>query len=153
MYQGEDYVDTPLREAKKIVKQLKVQFAGDLSAEERERLAEVQAQLNQKLAERELKMAKYYDNGEHYGSAKFYYSQIVRNYPNTPVAEEAKARFIELGGEPDHPTEPLEWLVDFVPENAERKQIKQVPLIDQADNTRIATEPQSSPTDGNSVYR
>lgn len=153
LYQGEDYVDTPLREAKKIVKQLKVQFAGELSDEQRTRLAEEQAQLNQKLAEREIKMAKYYDDGEHYGSAKFYYGRILKDYPNTPVAEQARERLVELGGKPDHPDPPLEWLVDLVPENSERKKIKQVPLLEQPQSTRVASEPQSTSADGSSVYR
>lgn len=153
LYQGEDYVDTPLQEAKKIVKQLKVQFSGDLSAEERQRLGDVQAQLNQKLAERELKMARYYDDGKYYGSAKFYYAQIAKNYPNTPVAEVARARYVELGGEPEKPEEPLKWLVDMVPENSERQKIKQVPLIERSDNTRLATEPQNPSTDASSLYR
>lgn len=153
IYQGEDYDAAPLTEAKKIVKQLKIQFAGELDAEERERLAEVQGQLNQKLAERELKMAKYYDDGEHYGSAKFYYGQIVRDFPGTPIAEQAKERYLELGGEPDHPSSNMEWLVDLFPENAERQSIKQVPLLESTDNTRIATEPQDNLTNGDSVYR
>ena len=153
IYQGEDYVDTPLREAKKIVKQLKVQFSGELDNDQRARLAEIQAQLNQKLAEREIKMAKYYDDGEHYGSAKYYYGRILQDYPNTPVAEQARARLAELGGKPDHPAPPLEWLVDLVPENSERKKIKQVPLVEPTENTRVAAEPQNTPADGNSVYR
>ena len=152
-YQGADYDATPLKEAKKLVKQLKVQFAGDLSAQERQRLADVQAQLNQKLAERELKMAKYYDDAEHYGSAKFYYGQIVREYPNTPIAEQARARFMELGGKPDHPKSKMEWFVDLFPENAERQSITQVPLLEQPNPTRVATEPQPDVNNGGTQLR
>ena len=153
LYQGEDYVDAPLVEAKKLVKRLKVQFAGELSDEERQRLAEIQGKLNQKLAERQLRMAEYYDDLEHYGSAKFYYGQIVREFPDTPIAEEARARFVELGGKPDHPRQKLEWLVDIFPESSERQSIKQVPMLEQADTTRIASEPQNIPADDSSVYR
>ncbi len=153
IYQGEDYDATPLTEAKKIVKQLKIQFAGELNAEERERLAEIQAQLNEKLAERELKMAKYYDDGEHYGSAKFYYAQIVKNFPDTPIAEQARSRYVELGGEPDHPSSNMEWFVNLFPENAERQSIKQVPMLESTDTTRIATEPQDNLSNGDSIYR
>lgn len=153
IYQGEDYDATPLTEAKKIVKQLKIQFAGELNAEERQRLSDVQAELNKKLAERELKMAKYYDDGEHYGSAKFYYAQIVNNYPDTPIAEQARKRYEELGGKPDHPASSMQWFVDLFPENAERKSITQVPLVETADNTRLATQPQDDTDNGDSVYR
>ena len=41
MYQGPNYDGGPLEDAKKLVKQLKQQFAGQLSSEERERLATV----------------------------------------------------------------------------------------------------------------
>ena len=41
-YQGPDYDGMPLEEAKKLVKQLKVQFAGELDPEERQQLAEIQ---------------------------------------------------------------------------------------------------------------
>ena len=55
---------SPLTEAKKIVKQLKVQFAGKLDSDQRTRLTEIQAQLNQQLAERDFRMAKFYDRAE-----------------------------------------------------------------------------------------
>ena len=153
IYQGEDYDATPLKEAKKLVKQLKVQFVGDLSADERARLTQVQGELNQKLAERELRMARYYDEGEHYGSAKFYYAQIVKNYPETPVAQQARTRYEELGGKPDHPSSSMQWFVDLFPENAERQSIKQVPLIAPSEPPRIATQPQDTSSDASSIYR
>jgi len=153
-YQGPDYDNTPLLEAKKLVKQLKVQFAGQLNSEERARQSEIQAQLNRQLAERDWKMAQYFDDGEHYGSAKFYYAQLVRDYPNTPLAEQARGRYLELGGKPDHPTSKMGWLVDRFPENAERKSIEQVPLIESGNQTRLATEPQDGPsTDGQTIRR
>ena len=42
-YQGADYDGTPLEEAKDLVKQLHVQFAGQLKPEEKERLRVVSA--------------------------------------------------------------------------------------------------------------
>lgn len=153
-YQGPDYDAAPLNEAKKLVKQLKVQFAGNLSSDERQRLAEIQGQLNQKLAERDYRMAKFYDDIEQYGSAKFYYAQLVRDYPNTPLASEARERYLALGGEPDHPESNMGWLVDLFPESAERQSIEQVPMVVPEDKTRIATEPQdSAPADGNNFLR
>ena len=49
-YQGADYDGSPLEEAKTLVKQLRMQFAGRLSNEEKERLQTVEAQLNQEIA-------------------------------------------------------------------------------------------------------
>jgi outer membrane protein assembly factor BamD (BamD/ComL family) len=152
-YQGVDYDGTPLVEAKKLVKQLKVQFGSELSPEERERLADIQAQLNMQLAERDYQMAQYFDAAEHYGSAKFYYNQVIREYPGTPLAEKSQQRFIELGGLPDHPESKMEWFTGLFPENAERKSIEQVPLLAPEGQTRLATEPRDVPADGQTILR
>jgi len=139
---------------KKLAKQLKVQFAGNLNSEERAQLAEIQGQLNQQLAERDFRMAKFYDDTEHYGSAKFYYAQLMRDYPDTPLAAKAQERYVALGGLPDHPESKMGWLVDLFPENAERQSIQQVPMIAPEGQTRLATELQESvPADGNTILR
>ena len=57
-YQGDDYDGTPLEEAQQLVKQLRTNFAGQLSAEERDRLKTVSAQLTEELAARDMKMAQ-----------------------------------------------------------------------------------------------
>ena len=153
MYQGENYDAAPLIDAKKLVKQLKSQFAGELSPEERQRLADVEAQLNLKFAERDYRMAKFYDDTKHYSSAKFYYAQLLRKYPGTPLAEEAHERYLALADEPDHPQSRVQWFIDMFPENAERQSIAQVPMIESADQTRLAAEPQDVAADGDSIYR
>ncbi len=141
-YQGPDYDGTPLIEAKKIAKQIKTQFAGELSTQERERLAEVEGQLNLNLAERDFRRAEYWENIEHYGSAKFYYAQLGRKHPNTPLATKAKERFEALVGKPDHPDSVMQPLLDRLPESAERKAIAQVPFLNQASDVRLADQPQ-----------
>jgi len=144
-YQGPDYEGSPLEEAKHLAKQLKVQFAGELSDVERERLETIQAKLSKQLAMREYTMAKYYDDTKHYGSAKYYYARLVREYPQTELAEQARTRLAAIGGEPDHPAVPLEWFVKVFPENAERTAIEQVPMIGPQVETAIASRPE---TDG-----
>jgi outer membrane protein assembly factor BamD (BamD/ComL family) len=153
-YQGADYDAAPLMEAKKLVKQLKVQFAGELNAEEKQRLADIQAQLNLQLAERDFEMAKYFDKSKHYGSAKFYYAQLAREYPDTPLAADAQKRYFELGGLPDHPASKMEWFTGLFPENSERKSIEQVPMIAPESSPRMATEPSdNTPADGKTILR
>ena len=149
-YQGPDYDGTPLLEAKKLIKQLKTQFAGKMKPDERNRLAETKGQLIKQLAARDFKRAKGYDDTEHYESARFYYGELVRNYPDTPLAEQAKARYMELAGKPAHPESSMAWLLDLVPESAERKAIAQVPLIKTPPSpasanpqVQIARQPQS----------
>lgn len=146
-YQGPDYVATPLLEAKKLIKQLKTQFGGELDEEQRKELAQTEALLTKQLAARDFKRAKGYDDNKYYDSAKFYYAQLVREYPSTPLADLARQRIEELGGKPPHPETKLEWLVDLFPQNAERKAIAQVPLIDSEQQIEVAREP-SNETDG-----
>ena len=140
MYQGADYDGTPLLDAKKLVKQLKVQFARELDNQERERLVTISGQLKRMLAERDLKMAKYYDDTEYYGAAKYYYANVVRDYPNTPIAEQALARYREIEVEPEVPETKFEWLVGVFPENAERKAIADIPML----GPQLANQPQDS---------
>ncbi len=134
IYQGPDYDGKPLEEAKRLVKQLKGQFAGELDDKERERLAEVDAQLNKHIVMREWRMAKYYDNIEQFGSARFYYARVLQKHPESELASQARDRLIALGDSPDHPKEKLDWLLAMVPQNAERKAIAQVPLVEQPDS-------------------
>jgi len=51
------------------VKQLRTNFGSQLSAEERERLKTVSAQLHQELASRDMQMAQFYDGTKNYGAA------------------------------------------------------------------------------------
>src|SRR5690606_38406242 len=110
-------------------KQLKQQFSGKLSAEERERLNLQLAQLNEALAERDYTVAKYYDETEHYGSARYYYAKIARDYPTSELGIKSRERYDQLAGLPDHPESKVAWLLNMVPENAERKAIQQVPML------------------------
>ncbi len=141
-YQGPDYDGTPLLEAKKLIKQLKTQFAGELNAEERDRVAETHANLIKQLAARDFKRAKGYDKTKHFESARFYYGQLIRDYPDTPLAELAKERYQQLAGKPAHPESSLAWLINMFPESSERKAIAQVPLIEPVSPIQFDTQPQ-----------
>jgi len=144
IYQGPDYVATPLKEAKQLVKQLKIQFGTELGTVERERIAEIQANLTRQLATRDFIRAQGYDEGKHYESARFYYAQVARDFPNTPLAEQSLQRYQELGGKPNHPETKMEWLVGLFPESAERAAITQVPMITSESQIEIAQQPESS---------
>lgn len=154
-YQGPEYDASPLDEAKKIVKQLKLQFGNELDTAERERLAEIEGRLNYQLALRDYSMAQHYDNTEYYGSAKYYYAKLMREFPGTPLAETAQARFTELGGKPDRPATKMEWFVNIFPENAERATIAQVPMLKDSDaEISIARQPETNSTaDGATIVR
>jgi len=145
-YQGADYDGTPLEEAQDLVKQLRVQFAGRLSTEEKERLRVVSAQLNQEIASRDYRMAKYYDGTKHYGSAKVYYAEVLKKYPNTDLAQEARERIAQISGEPDEPPKRLAWFVDLFPESRERAALAALPELQ--GGTRLAEAPKKSDNQG-----
>jgi TolA-binding protein len=131
-YQGPDYDGTPLEEARQLVKQQRTQFSGELDPEYKKSLVEIEGQITKALATREFEMAKHFDDIDEFGSAKFYYGQVVKEYPATPLADQARERLLALGGEPDRPEPKLAWLIDLVPENTERTAVAQVPLIETA---------------------
>jgi hypothetical protein len=138
-YQGADYVGTPLEEAQQLVKQLRTNFAGQLSAEERERLATVSAQLNHELATRDMRMAEYYDGTKHYGSAKGYYAEVIKNYPDSELAQQARERMSQIVGEPDEPPKRLAWFVELFPKGQEHTSLAKIPELQ--NGTLVARAP------------
>lgn len=144
-YQGQDYDGKPLEEAKTLVKQLRSQFAGRLSDEQKERLRVEEAQLNMEIARREFRMASYYDNKKDYGAARHYYGRVIQTYPETELAKQARERVAEIAGEPDRPPKPLAFLVDRLPQSRERARVARIPEL-QKGATRLAESPQPEKT-------
>lgn len=128
-YHGPNYDGTPLREAKRLEELTRANFSGRLSEEERKRLTEVRAQVARAIEERDLQMVAYYEGTEHHGAAKYYLARIIEEHPDTPAAEQAKTKLAELGGLPDKPEVPMEWIVDLLPENKRYESINSVKEI------------------------
>lgn len=144
-YQGENYDGTPIEEAKVLVKQLNTQFAGRLNKEEKDRLATTEALLNKEIATRDYRMAEYYDNKAEYGAAKFYYAEVVKKYPGTELAKQAKDRVAAIAGEPEEPAKKLGFIVDRLPESRERTRVARIPELKDG-GTRVAVAPDKSGT-------
>lgn len=142
-YQGADYDGAPLEEAKQLVKQLRIQFAGRLSPEERQRHAEVEGRLNMEIALRDYRMAEYNDGTKHYGAARFYYAQVIQKYPDSELARSARERMAEITDEPSTPPKRLAWFVDLFPQSSERSRLAQIPEL-KANGGRLAQAPQST---------
>ena len=144
-YQGADYDGSPLEEAKTLVKQLRSQFAGRLPNEEKERLRTVEGQLNLEIATRDYRMAEYFDNTKYYGAARHYYAEVIKKYPDTDLAKQARERMAQIGGEPEKPPKRLAWFVDLFPESSERSRVARIPEL-QNGGTRLAQPPAQSTT-------
>ncbi|MCI0332714.1 MAG: outer membrane protein assembly factor BamD [Planctomycetes bacterium] len=143
-YQGEDYDGTPLEEAKKLVKQLSMQFGGRLTSEEKERLRTVEGQLNMELATRDYRMAEHYDGTKHYGAAKHYYNQVMEKHPGSELATKARDRVAQIAGEPDKPAKPLGAIVELFPQSTERARVARIPELQKGG--RLAEGPSSATT-------
>jgi TolA-binding protein len=147
-YQGADYDGAPLEEAKTLVKQLRIQFSGRLSDEEKQRLRTVESQLNLEIATRDYRMAEYFDGTKHYGAARYYYAQVMKKYPNTELATQARDRLAQIGGEPDEPPKRLAWIVDLFPQSSEKSRVARIPEL-QNGGTRLAETPNAGAGDSN----
>jgi outer membrane protein assembly factor BamD (BamD/ComL family) len=142
-YQGEDYDGKPLEESKKLVKQLRTQFASQLPAEEKERLRTVEAQLHLEIATRDYRMAEYFDGTKHYGAARHYYAKVITNHPDSELAKKSRERMAQIQGEPEKPAKRLAWFVDLFPESSERSRVARIPEL-QKGGSRLAEVPDKS---------
>jgi outer membrane protein assembly factor BamD (BamD/ComL family) len=142
-YQGPDYDGAALEEAQKLAKQLRTQFGHQLTAEEKERLRDVGAELNRQIALRDIEMATYNDNKKYYLAARHYYQRVIEQYPDSPLAEQARVRLAEIGDEPDVPPERLAWFLELVPQSRERTRVARIPEL-QRGGTLVAKNPQQS---------
>lgn len=142
-YQGADYDGTPIEEAKDLVKQLRQQFADKLSPEERERLRTVEAQLNHEVAMRDFNMAEHYDGTKHYRAAKRYYQNVIKKFPQSDLASQARERIAEIADKPATPPKRMAWFVDLFPESRERSRIADLPELENG-RLRMAEAPSSA---------
>ncbi|KKK73799.1 hypothetical protein LCGC14_2890200, partial [marine sediment metagenome] len=111
VYQGSNYDVTPLHEADEIADQALTQFRDQLG-DETVRMAETRNRIVDQLAERDWDMAQYYEKKEYYGAARMYYNTILKQYPRTKRAQEARARLQRIQGEPAVPPNRYKWLTD-----------------------------------------
>jgi len=111
-YQGAGYNGKPLEEADHLIDDMLVQFPTELGAE-RDRIVKAKAEVRAQKATRDIKLAQYWDNGKHYGAARIYYAKVLKDYPQTPFAEEAKTRLAAIQGEPNNPPNRLAFITDL----------------------------------------
>jgi len=144
-YQGDDYDGTALEEAQTLITQLRRNFAGQLSTQQRDELQTYSANLNQELAARTMKMAKHYDGTKYYGSAKGYYAEVIRKWPNSEYAQEARERYKEIAPEPEVPAKHLAWVIEKFPKSQEHMALANIPEL--KDGRLIAQSPDSTRDD------
>ncbi len=137
-YQGSDYDGTPLDEAEELATQLLTQFPQELG-QERERVVQVRAGINAQRAKREWDMAEYYAKGEYNRASRHFYEKIVKEYPETQLAQESRTRLDLIKSEPDNPENSFQWLVDLFPESKREGPVlpKTVPAVASGNQSTI----------------
>ncbi len=113
-YQGPNYDGDGLEKAEKLLKTLLKQFPKQ-SNDDREYLTGVAGEIRHGLAERVIKMARYYDRRQEYRAARFYYAQVIDNYSDSTLIDEARTRFAEIKDNPSVPPQRLKWMVELFP--------------------------------------
>lgn len=125
-YQGEHYDGAALDDAEKLITQIRRQFKAEAQQEDKF-LKEAYAEVRFKKAQREWKMASYYDNRKEYGGARHYYGIVVKDFADTPLAPKARERLEEIKDLPDVPEQVAPWLVKMFPAATRRDPLKPRP--------------------------
>ncbi len=105
-YQGPGYDNHPLKEAEELIDHTLVQFGPELG-DERQRLVTAKGEIHFQLALRDYQFAQFYDKGEHYAAARLYYNDIVKNYPQTKLADASQTRLAQIEKLPNNPSQPV----------------------------------------------
>lgn len=137
-YQGPAYGGTALDETEKLIKQTRRQFPQE-AEREREFLDRAAAEVRYRKAEQLMYLGQFYDRRREYRAAQHYYQRVLREYPDTPLAEQASRRMEQIAGLPPVPPRPLPWLVALFPESDKVK-----PLLKAA--TPAPADPADAPT-------
>lgn len=114
-YRGPEYAGEVLDEAEKLVRQIRRQFPREYRKRE-EDVERAYREVRYRQAEREWHLAKYYHRRHQYGAARLYYNLILRQFPDTPFAEKARANLAETDGKPRTPPQRFAWLVNLFPD-------------------------------------
>lgn len=120
VYQGAEYDDSPLEDAKQLLKQMQRQFPAE-SGKHAEYLTEIAKQVRLAEAERIFEDGKYEERRGNYAAAKRQYQQLHREFSDTSLSEEASEELQQLADKPDHAVSPAQWLTEYLPESGDRR--------------------------------
>ncbi len=110
-YQGPGYDQRPLKESEELIDQTLAQFGPELG-DERTRLVTAKAEVHAQFALSSYYVAQRYEKNQYYAAARMYYNDIVKTYPQTKLAEEAKTRLVAIQPLPDVPVDHFKFLRD-----------------------------------------
>jgi TolA-binding protein len=109
MYQGPEYDGAVLEDADEIAKQALTQFGRELG-NEKGWIVDTRNQIYEERARRDWAIGQYYERKRYYGSARYYYQAVMKDYPRTETARAAEKRLDEIKSYPDKPPQHFAWL-------------------------------------------
>ena len=148
-YQGPGYEGGMLDEAGLLADQVLVQFPDQLSREEEDRMQKTRAEIAAQQAQRHFNRAEFYAKGQHYSSARIYYALVARDYPETPLGEQALAKFDGIRDLQDVSDDPFPMLTRVLNPDA-LKEAELDSMVEAEGETVIAR--QDSPQPGKPLY-
>ncbi len=120
LYDGAEYNAKPLEEARRLLQTAATQFPE--LADQRPRIYEMLHRIEERQAERDFQVARFYERIGRPDAARVYYQLVIRDYPKTSWAQRARQRLEELGLEQQgpQPKRLSDLLDELVPSLAER---------------------------------
>jgi len=119
-YEGPDYAGDALDQAEQLIKQIRRQFPQQ-AEQEKDYLSRAYAEVRFKKAERGWTLGHYHELRTEYRAAEYYYSKVVKDFPDTPFADDAQKRIAANSGLPPVPPQRFEWLVNAFPQRQNAK--------------------------------
>ncbi|HEX5446253.1 MAG TPA: tetratricopeptide repeat protein [Pirellulales bacterium] len=119
-YQGPQYEARPLTEAEELIDQTLTQFPPHILGEERERLLQARQLVRQERAQRDFQAGEYYYKIRFYRAARFYYAEVIKEFPDTPFAQMAEQRLDETKAYRPVPRNYFAWVSKVLPESKYR---------------------------------
>lgn len=113
IYQGTMYVSDPLDDAEKIANETLTQF-GDKLGDERQRIVEARAKIIEEKANRLFAFGQFYEGRRCGRAARMYYQNVIKDYPSTAMAKQAKERLESIRNMPDDPPNYFKWVGDIL---------------------------------------
>lgn len=119
-YQGPDYSGVVLDEAEELLTQIRKQFPRE-AQQNADELNRMYREVRFRLAEREWYTAQYYEKQKAYGAARFYYDIVTETYEDTPFADAARERVVEIADKAPRPPQHFQWVVEMFPPTRDQK--------------------------------
>ncbi|HUY88861.1 MAG TPA: tetratricopeptide repeat protein [Pirellulales bacterium] len=114
-YQGPQYEASPLNDAEAQIEKTLNTFPPEQLKDERQRLLQAREAIRFERGQRVFQAGEYYYKIKYYRSARHYYENVLRDFPDTAFDQMAKDRLEETKDLPAVPHDYFKWLTELLP--------------------------------------